>query len=79
MTFEEWKSAQSPIEPTFVPDLERGCEGKQRFFSRQDAREVRQKLVKAGKLSGRVDVYHCGFCDSFHLGHRPKVGWPIWV
>lgn len=49
-------------------DYESGCLGKRRFESARLAR-CAANVVRAS-TGGRVAVYGCPFCGSFHVGHE---------
>lgn len=52
-----------------LPLIERGCTSKVLFLSRREARA----WVRAGRRSdGRLDPYHCRYCDGWHVGHRHR-------
>ncbi len=46
---------------------ERSCYCKVRHVTRADAKGAAQRLRAAGEV---VSVYHCPFCDGWHVGHR---------
>ncbi|HEY8868203.1 MAG TPA: hypothetical protein VIM30_02290 [Candidatus Limnocylindrales bacterium] len=47
-----------------LPLVERGCTSKISFESRREAKSVSRR---GG--DGRLRPYHCGNCESWHLGH----------
>lgn len=47
----------------------KACAGKVRYASSTEAHKVRAHLPKDNK---RVNVYHCQFCNGFHIGHAKR-------
>lgn len=43
------------------------CLGKKQHQNRKSAREHAERLSKRGII---YDVYKCGFCGWFHVGHQ---------
>jgi hypothetical protein len=61
-------------------DFYSACAGKQQFPSMAVARVAMTRKQRAGgfrrgdrnpasRKPGRIEVYRCRFCDSFHMGH----------
>jgi hypothetical protein len=49
----------------------RGCGGKRRHATREDAElEVGRKVAR-GAPNGAYNAYRCRSCGSWHVGHRP--------
>ena len=45
----------------------RSCRSKVAYASRREGRVAAHALERAH--GGRLLVYHCGFCDGWHVGH----------
>lgn len=61
------------------------CRGKHSYPTQRDAANARQSLIhrkgRAPGENGKVNIYGCGECGGFHIGHarrhlisRPKRG-----
>lgn len=46
------------------------CDGKVCYPNKATARKAARRQETA-EVGGRVDVYRCQWCNSFHKGHRP--------
>jgi len=80
MKLHEWQAQQrAAVAPEFVPDAERQCAGKERYFSRADAQQALVKMRASGKASGPLNTYLCCLCGDWHMGHPPNVGIPLVV
>jgi hypothetical protein len=49
---------------------ERTCTSKRAFKTKEYAGMFLENVLKR---TGEMDVYRCGFCGEYHLGHRPGV------
>lgn len=53
----------------------RACEGKQRFDTKEAATghliSRRRTMARGGVSTHGMEVYRCGFCGGWHIGHRP--------
>lgn len=47
----------------------RCCERKVKHACVRDAERAIAALVRSRGHQGRLDVYRCRFCSSFHIGH----------
>ena len=47
------------------------CDGKRQYPDYHQAFDSLQALRRLGKVSGRITVYKCKYCRSFHVGHTP--------
>lgn len=46
------------------------CEAKLRHPNAHSARwALRKLLISPGFNGGTMDIYHCGFCKGWHVGH----------
>lgn len=65
------------LEPSVI-DYPKGRCGKVMFPSKKVGRVVARRAETRGQGSkkGRMDVYHCGPCDAWHIGH-PKGSWRL--
>jgi len=50
---------------------ERTCTSKRAFKTKDYAAMFLENVLKR---TGEMDVYRCGFCGEFHLGHGSKRG-----
>lgn len=50
----------------------RGCDGKLRNATREDALGQIARMAGLGANPGRFEAYHCQHCGAWHIGHRPK-------
>jgi hypothetical protein len=46
------------------------CAGKQRHPTREAGLSHLLSLARAGAKRSRLQVYRCGFCKTFHVGHK---------
>lgn len=51
---------------------DRGCTGKKVFTTRKEAAKVAKRIRSLGR--GHMQVYHCGFCEQWHIGHWDGTG-----
>ena len=51
----------------------RACSGKVRHADRRDAGVALSRLRRRVPGLGEANVYPCGFCGGFHVGHTPQV------
>ena len=51
---------------------QRSCESKRRHPDKKAARDQVVQLARAGTAYWRLVIYRCRYCDSFHVGHRPR-------
>lgn len=47
----------------------KACTGKKRHKNREEAEYHRWLLYQQGS-TGSLNVYHCKFCNGWHVGHR---------
>lgn len=47
----------------------KSCTGKARHSSQSNAKRAVVILRKRGLIRGEVTVYHCKWCQSYHVGH----------
>ena len=45
----------------------RSCRCKVTHASRREARAAARHMIR--RHGGRLEPYHCGFCDGWHVGH----------
>lgn len=48
----------------------RGCQGKQRHDTKDQARTHLERLIRNGAARQRLEVYKCKHCGAYHVGHR---------
>jgi len=61
-------------------DADRGCYGKERHETREEARDHKMGLIRKqrhGKYvrtryGQRLDVYRCPLCHFWHVGHQQR-------
>lgn len=44
------------------------CEGKRPYRKKADAKAAARRNERQW---GRMHAYRCGWCDAFHIGHKP--------
>lgn len=49
-----------------------GCHGKVQYESSRVARNARQKVIPRFETMRSAEVYRCGSCGKWHIGHRPQ-------
>lgn len=45
------------------------CKGKRPYKRRRDARRAKRR-IETNTNGEKYDVYHCPWCDFFHVGHK---------
>jgi hypothetical protein len=58
-----------PGDPTYSPNAE--CGSKRRYADKEAAKRVSSYIY--AKYGDRQEVYRCGHCGLFHLGHKPAA------
>lgn len=53
--------------------FEQSCAKKQRFKSRQAAARRVRDIARTGRIITESNIYHCDFCNGWHLGHSHKI------
>lgn len=48
------------------------CERKAKYLSESDATLMKQRLFDSDEVTNRhlLQVYHCGYGDHWHVGHK---------
>lgn len=57
-----------------VTDPRGQCVGKTRFVSGTEAHRALRKRNKRYRRYAKANVYHCGECGGYHIGHRNDLG-----
>jgi len=56
----------------------KSCERKLKFPREDSAERAANDMMAKKAKQGREEVfehYHCGFCESWHIGHRTNFNW----
>lgn len=58
----------------FVASYSVQCEGKHTYHRKHEAKLAARRTMAMtnGPKRGRIVVYRCPWCGSFHLGHPPS-------
>ena len=49
------------------------CVGKIRYSSKSDAKRILKRMQTTSYQDPKgLQVYRCGWCSTFHIGHTPK-------
>lgn len=49
------------------------CSGKIAYKSAVEAGKAKDRMKRRSKTFGGTNVYRCFYCDSWHIGRRPKA------
>lgn len=55
----------------------RSCERKIRHATRDAARDALRVAVRRWGSTGFFKIYHCSFCNGYHVGHAARQARPF--